>query len=108
MRPACAAAAALSAPVAVYGVYQMEPQYGGTAATARGSLSPLGAAASRVIGEGIDRTYGFFAGHGRGALHFATGGWGDLSLAMDSMRVVLGGKGRVIIEPPPAPSSQKL
>lgn len=55
------------------------------------SSLPLPArAASRVWGGWLDRAYCFIAGYGRGALHFNTGGWGDVDAAVKAVEWMRG------------------
>ena len=50
------------------------------------SSAPLPfAAASIVWGHWLDHIYSMIAGYGRGALHFSTGGWGDVTAAVEGV-----------------------
>jgi hypothetical protein len=48
--------------------------------------APLRSAWSYVVGACFDKIYGTITGHVRGALHFGTGGWGDIERAHAGMR----------------------
>jgi len=48
--------------------------------------APLRKAWSYVVGAVFDKVYGTITGHVRGALHFGTGGWGDIERAQAGMR----------------------
>jgi hypothetical protein len=68
------------------------------------SSAPLPfAAASVVWGHWLDHIYSIIAGYGRGALHFSTGGWGDVTAAVEGVHWM-----RALRDPPSLVGDHKV